>query len=255
MTSISDYRAKARQILQGRWNMVLVVTLVAALLGGLLTGSMGGSANLDTDVLQQLPDGVQRVLAIYLLVAGSIGTVLGLVQFIVGGTVQLGYCKYLLKLHDGEEGELKDLFSEFDRFGDGFILSLLTSIYIFLWTLLFIIPGIIAALKYAMAPFIMAENPGMKPSEAITASKEMMDGHKADLFTLDLSFIGWAILSALTLGIGSLWLNPYMNMSYAVFYRDLCPKRIVVEEPEMIPEEIPEETPEEIAEEITPEEE
>lgn len=246
MTSISDYRAKARQILRGRWNMVLLVTLVAALLGGLLTGSGGGSVDLDTDIIQRLPEGVQRVLVIYFLVAGSIGTVLGLVQFIVGGTVQLGYCKYLLKLHDGEEGELKDLFSEFYRFGDGFVLSLLTSIYIFLWTLLFIIPGIIAAYRYAMAPFIMLENPGMKPSEAITASKEMMNGHKADLFILNLSFIGWAFLSALTLGIGSLWLNPYMNMSYAVFYRDLCPKQTPVEEPEMIPEEIPEEiSPEE----------
>ena len=76
-----------------------------------------------------------------------------------------------------------------------------------------------------MAPFILAENPGMTASEAITASKELMDGHKADLFFLQLSFIGWAILYVFTLGIGSLWLVPYINASYAAFYRSICNRR------------------------------
>ena len=214
----SDYRAKAREILSGKWGMAILITLVAAILGGLAT-SASGSIQFENDVgdLKNLPD----IIRTYLIVAASIGGVLGIIQFVIGGTVQLGYCKYLLKLHDGGDGEVKDLFSEFNRFGDGFILRLLTGLYVFLWSLLFVIPGIVAAYKYAMAPFIMAENPGMTANEAITASKEMMDGHKFELFCLELSFLGWSILTVFTLGIGSLWLNPYINMAFAVFYRNI----------------------------------
>lgn len=213
----SDYRARAREMLSGKWGMAILITLIAGVLGGVVTSS-GGSVNaeLDEETLRNLPD----FIITYLKIAVSIGSMLALVQFILGGTVRLGYCKYLLKLHDGEEGELKDLFSEFSRFGDGFVLSLLTAIYTFLWSLLFVIPGIIAGYKYAMAPYILAENPGMKPNEAITASKEMMDGHKFELFCLELSFIGWNLLCILTLGIGSLWISPYLNCAYAAFYRE-----------------------------------
>lgn len=224
----SDYRAKAREMLSGKWGMAVLITLVAAILGGLVATARGNvNLELKGDDLQRLPEIVRT----YLAYAASAAGVLGFIQFILGGTVRLGYCKYLLKLNDGEEGELKDLFSQFHRFGDGFVLSLLTAIYVFLWSLLFIIPGFIASYKYAMAPFILAENPGMKPKEAITASKEMMDGHKGELFVLGLSFIGWSLLSLLTLGIGNLWLNPYINASYAAFYRNLSPRLQIPEIP------------------------
>ncbi len=107
------------------------------------------------------------------------------------------------------------------RFGDGFCLNILTAIFVLLWTLLFIIPGIIASYSYAMAPFIMLENPNCGARCAISESKEMMRGNKWRLFCLDISFIGWIILSAFTLGIGYLWLNPYMEVSRAAFYREI----------------------------------
>lgn len=151
--------------------------------------------------------------------------VLNLVWFIIGGTIQLGYCKFLLKQHDGADPQFNDVFSEFDRFGDGFAQHFLRNLYTFLWGLLFIIPGIIKSLSYAMTPYIMAENPGMRANDAITRSREMMDGHKADLFVLNLTFIGWDILAALTLNIGYLWLNPYKNAAEAAFYRDLKARR------------------------------
>lgn len=232
-----DFRAKAREMLSGKWGMAVLITLVASILGGLLMGASGGvNFEMDAEMLKKMPE----IVRVYLAWAASAAGVLGFIQFILGGTVQLGYCKYLLKLHDGEEGELKDLFSQFGRFADGFVLSLLTAIYVFLWALLFIIPGIVAIYKYAMAPFVLLENPGMKPNDAITASKEMMDGNKGALFCLGFSFIGWSILSALTLGIGNLWLNPYMNAAYAAFYRNLCPKPVIPE----IPGEVVDETPE-----------
>lgn len=229
----SDIRAKARQLLSGKWAMAILVTFLAAILGGLLVGSSSFNLEVDEDILRQLPDGLVNIIETYLVIAASIGGTLGFVQFVLGGVVQLGYCKYLLNLHDGRNADIKDLFSEFKRFADGFVLYLLKAIYIFLWTLLFIIPGIVATLKYSMASFILLENPGMKPSDAITESKLLMDGHKGELFILELTFIGWQLLCSLTLGIGYFWLNPYMNVSRAVFYRNLVPQYIpapVVEE-------------------------
>ena len=121
----------------------------------------------------------------------------------------------------GEEARFEDLFSGFDIFGNAFVLNLLITLKVIAWSLLFVIPGIVAAYRYSMATYIMAENPGMQATEAIERSKALMDGRKGDLFCLDLSFIGWALLATLTAGIGYLWLTPYMTVSRAAFYRSL----------------------------------
>lgn len=215
MTS-SNIRSRARQTLAGRWGIAVLAAFLASLLGGLATGS-GGRIEIDKDMLNSLP----RVVRAYIAVALSFGGILGLAQFILGGVVQLGYSRFLLDMHDGKGAEVSDLFSQFDRFGDGFCLSLLRSIFIFLWSLLLVIPGIIASLSYSMAHFIMVENPNMTAREALKASKELMDGYKWDLFCLNLSFIGWILLCILTLGIGYLWLDPYMNAAHAAFYRSI----------------------------------
>ena len=97
----------------------------------------------------------------------------------------------------------------------------LINLYIFLWTLLFIIPGIIASYSYSMTHYIMAENPEYGVNEAIAASKEMMRGNRWRLFCLRFSFIGWSILCIFTLGIGYLWLNPYMEAANAAFYKEI----------------------------------
>lgn len=110
------------------------------------------------------------------------------------------------------------IFDGFKNFGNVFILNLLISIYTFLWTLLFIIPGIVKGLSYSMANFIMAENPDIKPSDAIKESQKLMDGNKLDYFVLGLSFIGWHILDIFTLGILSIWLQPYIYTTKAAFY-------------------------------------
>lgn len=215
MTS-SDIRSRARQTLAGKWGVAVLAAFLAALLGGLAIGG-GGSIEIDEERLSSLP----RVVRAYLGVALSVGGILGLAQFILGGVVQLGYSRFLLNMHDGKEAEVSDLFSQFDRFGDGFCLSLLRGIFIFLWSLLLVIPGIVASFQYSMAYFIMVENPNMTAREALKASKELMDGHKWDLFCLNLSFIGWVLLCILTLGIGYLWLDPYMNAAHAAFYRSI----------------------------------
>ena len=135
-----------------------------------------------------------------------------------------GFSAFLLQsfyFSAAERADPVDLFSGFDIFGNAFVLNLLITLKVIAWSLLFVIPGIVAAYRYSMATYIMAENPGMQATEAIERSKALMDGRKGDLFCLDLSFIGWALLATLTAGIGYLWLTPYMTVSRAAFYRSL----------------------------------
>ena len=193
---------------------------MAALFGALLTRA-SFSISIDAEILSKLPMFVQR----YLALAAKIASVLSLVQFVAGGTVQLGYTQYLLKQYNKESFDIKDLFSQFNRFAQGFLQHFLRSLYVILWSLLLVIPGIVKSYSYAMTPFIMAENPDMTANEAITASRELMDGHKGELFVLELTFFGWILLNILTLGIGSLALNPYMNAARAAFYKDLTAPR------------------------------
>ena len=225
-----DFRALARQALSGRWGVAVLAGLVAVLLGGSIgSGDISSSAssatNRATDYLQDyrwdIPDFVWQVL----LLVASLLAFYSIVCFVIGGTVQLGYAKFNLALIDHKDAQVSDLFSQFHRFGDGFLLSLLTAIFVTLWTLLLIIPGIIAGYSYAMAPYILYEHPGLRPMDAIKASKDLMQGNKWRLFCLELSFIGWGLLCALTLGIGSLWLRPYEEAARASFYRQICYER------------------------------
>ena len=98
---------------------------------------------------------------------------------------------------------------------------LLTTVYVCLWTLCLIVPGIIKGISYGMTPFILAEKPELSANEAIELSMKMMEGHKMEFFMLWLSFIGWCILGILTLCIGYLWLVPYMYTATAAFYEDV----------------------------------
>ena len=221
MTS-SELRAIARRNLEGTWGISVGVALVAAILGGLIVGTGSNiNFNFNEDTVRNLPPIFWTVLLPLVSLAG----LLGIVSFILGGTVELGYAKFLLKQYDRKELQFSDLFSQFERFGTGFAQQFLRVLFTTLWMLLFIIPGIVKGLSYAMTPFILEEHPEMTASEAIKASMRLMDGHKMDLFILGLTFIGWQILACLTMGIGFLFLNPYMNAAYAAFYRSISTGR------------------------------
>lgn len=97
----------------------------------------------------------------------------------------------------------------------------LMGLFVYLWALLLFVPGIIKAYAYAMTPYILVDNPDLSANQAINLSKKMMKGHKFDLFYLHLSFLGWGVLSVFTLGIGMLWLMPYMMTAQAAFYQDV----------------------------------
>lgn len=222
-----NIRARARANLAGNWGVSIAVAVVAVLLGGLITGvsffpEMKYDFPLDRfPVLAQYVEGWNRGLEIGSLKFNFRSGIFGFAAFLIGGVIQIGYADFLLKQHDGQNANFNDLFSKFDFFGTGFVQRFLRSLYVFLWSLLFIIPGIIKSYAYAMTPFILAENPNLSASRAIQLSEDMMDGHKGDLFILDLSFIGWNLLAAMTMNLGNIVLNPYKNAAYAAFYRQL----------------------------------
>ncbi len=152
--------------------------------------------------------------------------IMGAASSIVIGTILLLPLSYSIKvifldLNRGQELNASDLFGGFKDYVRILLTMLLTDIYIFLWSLLFVIPGIIKSYSYSMVPYILRDYPDLSFDEAIEQSMHMMRGFKSKLFMLDLSFIGWAILCVFTLGIGFFWLIPYVYTNHALFYEDL----------------------------------
>ena len=219
-------RSRARANLAGSWGISIAVAVVASLLGGLITGLSflpEVEASLVTwfPFLEELAESLNRGYRIGSFTLNFRSGIFGLAAFLIGGVLQMGYADYLLKQHDGKETNFNDLFSRFDHFGTGFAQKFLRGLYVTLWSLLFIIPGIMKSYSYAMTPFILAEYPELTASQAIRLSDDMMDGYKAELFILDISFIGWNLLAAMTLNLGNIALNPYKNAAYTAFYRQL----------------------------------
>ena len=165
--------------------------------------------------------GAWVLMQVILIGASMVPVIGGFTGLILTGPLTVGYCALFLSLVRGRGTEIGQLFSGFSKFGTAFGTYFLVLLFVFLWSLLLIIPGLIAAYAYSMAYFIVADNPSVGALEAIRRSKTMMRGHKAKLFLLHLRFVGWALLCLLTLGIGFLWLVPYMQASFTHFYEDV----------------------------------
>ena len=212
----SQLRLKARESLKGNYWTAVGVAFVAAIFGALMTTGGSFSINIEkraTELIGDLP----TILKTYLMIAAGGAGALSLVNLILGGVIQIGYAQYLLKQQDREINSVKDLFSQFDRFGQGFLQLFLR------------IPGLVKSFAYAMTPFLMTEDPTLTANEAIKLSQEKMRGHKGELFWLGLTFFGWSLLAVLTGGVGYIFLNPYVNAAYAAFYRDkISPKAATV---------------------------
>lgn len=236
MKYAANFRGIARKALAGNWAIAVLAGLIAVLLGGL--GSKASEVKLNVDMsgpsanfeyagqtILSTNEGLNWELgalvvgsAIYITLAVI---ALAIVYFVLGSIIKVGYARFNLELVDGNEPKLESLFQYFRNWKTTAAAELLKSIYVFLWSLLFLIPGIIAAYSYAMTSYILADHPEMTASEAIAKSKEMMFGNRFRLFCLQFSFIGWAILCAFTLGIGNLWLTPYEQAATAAFYREI----------------------------------
>ncbi len=206
-------RKSSREQLKGNWGKAILLCFIFSLIVG-LPGGANGIANTNANI--GLADPSEIVSG--MLVKTSISTIITL---ILSAPLTFGLASCFIKLVRKEPFRLENLFDGFHHFVSALVLILLQSIFILLWSLLLIIPGIIAQYRYRMAFYILNDNPEMGALEALRESKQMMVGYKWKLFCLDFSFIGWALLSCLTLGIGLLWLVPYINASIANFYQNL----------------------------------
>ena len=161
----------------------------------------------------------------------AIGTSVVLGAFILTPPLSLSLVMIFQNLAKGKKPEVEKIFEGFkDKgFERSIILFVLVYVYTFLWSLLFVIPGIIKGLSYSMSLYILAENPDMTASEAIEESKRIMDGHKWELFVLELSFIGWYLLASLTFGIVLVYLIPYQRMTLVNFYNKIKKPKAVAE--------------------------
>lgn len=192
-----ELKRQAKQKLTGNWQWSVVLTLLT----GIIASAIGGFTY-------------------------------GIGAF-VAAMIWVGFAYTYLDFTEGtqEQNYFSAMFSAFtkNRFIPVFLTWLLSSLFTFFWSLLFIIPGIIKALAYSQAFYIakdlMDSGHDVQATEAITRSRELMNGHKWEYFVLQLSFLGWAILACITLGIGFLWLKPYMQTTNVLYYRQLAGDR------------------------------
>ncbi len=161
-------------------------------------------------------------------------------NFVIAGPLLVGLYMFFLAFIRDQDTELGQLFKGFSSFGNSFLAYLLVCVFTLLWTLLLIVPGIIAALSYSMTFFIIADNPDIDRLKAIRKSKEMMMGKKWDIFCLGWRFFGWCLLGVLSLGIGFLWIAPYMMTSMSKFYETINVKQESIEGPKEIKKEVEE---------------
>ena len=160
------------------------------------------------------------------------------IGLIFAGPLEVGLQKIYYKNSQHEMPKLKDLFSPFqENFGETFLLGLLTRVFLLFWTLLLIVPGIIKSYSYAMSGYLLMRNPELGAIESINQSRKLMDGEKWNLFKLDLSFIGWILLGIITLGIGFIFITPYIFECRTVFFNELYDRKFIA--PETVSEEIP----------------
>lgn len=149
---------------------------------------------------------------LYGIILSALSALLGVGGLLFGSILLIGYYTILIEASINKKFNIEKIVSGLngDTLANRIVLSVIKNLYIFLWSLLFIIPGIVKSYAYALAEFIAMENPEMSASDCLRLSQERMDGHKKELFLLDLSFIGWHILCMFTFGIGYLFLAPYM---------------------------------------------
>lgn len=174
------------------------------------------------------------------IVSGLASLILSLIPYvgslaatiIITPAFALSTVRIYINVVKGNTPEVKDAFSGFDDFWAAFKVNFFVGLFTFLWSLLFVIPGIIKGYSYSMAMYVLAENKGKGALECINESKKMTEGHKMELFVLNLSFIGWYLLTGITFGIAGIYVIPYVSATQVNFYNEIKPVVEVEAEPE-----------------------
>ena len=187
-------KAQAKEQIKGKIGILILVTLIIGAISSVAT------------LLAALIPGGGLLISIIVTPAFALSTI-RIYLFVVRGGIP----------------EIKDCFEGFDDFFSAFKVTLLVGLYTFLWSLLFIIPGIVKSYSYSMAMYVLADNKGKSARQCIAESKAMTNGHKMEIFVLDLSFIGWYLLSFLTCGIALIYVVPLLNATHANVYETIKP--------------------------------
>ena len=211
-----DYKNAALAALKGKWapavlaTIVLLLVMVPYYIFNFATTSITASIQTDPSSAPSWYWWAFLALILYVLL------------FVMPLSSVGYYNAFKSLLKDGDDRVTANTFKfGLGKWGRNAWGMILMTLKLILWYLLLIIPGIIKAFGYALTPFLLVDCPELTPLQCIKLSDKMMKGHKFDLFYLYLSFIGWALLGILTLGIGYLWLYPYMYTSVAAFYQDV----------------------------------
>lgn len=172
-------------------------------------------------------------MVLVVLVTGAILSLSGIIfigPLLLIGPISIGICSYTLHVvrNTEKKNKIDPLLDGFrGSVGNSILVGLLATIFTALWSLLFVIPGIVKAIAYSQCYFIALEHPEYDANTCITESRKMMNGHKWEYFCLQFSFIGWMIVGSFCLGVGTLWVSAYMNAANAAFYEDLKNQPVV----------------------------
>lgn len=213
---ISSIKKTAKERLSGNWGKTILTLVFFGFIQGLIYWIFNGPANIYYH--DQLILGLEETLP-----AGPTA-IISFITTILSSVIGFGFSVYLLKLIRDEDRCFSDLFYYFKsghQFLRAALTTILVTIFVFLWLLLFVFPGIIKAIAYSQVNYILKDHPDMKPLDAITLSKRMMNGYKWKYFLLCLSFIGWALLVIITLGIAFLYVGPYSYAAITQFYEEV----------------------------------
>ena len=193
----TELKANAKEQLRGKWAVAIATVLVANIL-------------IDSDVMYKVSEK-------FGLIGLSISC--SLISLFLGGVISVGLCKFLLDMTTKrEEPRFETLFSQFNIYLKTLGLNILLTLSVGIGTILFIVPGIIVGLMFSQSYYILSEDPSKSITQCIKESVDMMNGHKWDLFYLELTFIGWWLLTAITVGIAGLWVAPYVKVTETNFY-------------------------------------
>ena len=222
--SFSTIKQEARYGLSNIWGTTALKEILLTIIGGcnnsgLILYQIG--LTIYMNVLVNFFDSSQKYAASLKTfnIVMAIVIAVSLLQMAIRSGMKIGLNKYYFELAKNPNAQPKSrLFSDMRYFITQMSMEFARDLYISLLTILFIIPGIISSIKWSMAEFIIAEDPTMRPSDALVESAYLMDGHKKRYFLFCLSFIPWILLCCLSFGIGFIWLIPYMKASHAKFY-------------------------------------
>lgn len=217
MKTIKEYKSQALAALKGRWAQAVLATFVILVLSELTYVLMWGFERLSVSNI------VDKGAWVLPMLTGVMFLIILSYMLFLMLPMAVGMINSFNRLYADYDGCVlanmrKLAFSDCGRSIAG---MLMMSVIASLYSLLLIVPGMIASLALFLVPYLIKDNPELSLTDTMRLSRRMMDGHKMQLFRLQLSFIGWIFLNILTLGIGSLWLMPYIVTTFAAFYQDV----------------------------------